>query len=166
VQPDPDTGAAVGGGSRISPPPTTPIASTSPATDTSADRDAAADAYHRFWVVAYTLDSHPVAEWSIRLSAVAAEPLLPQLLDALKTQHASGVREYGQVQPHPVTVEVRGGVATIFDCQDASGAGEAYADSGLPKTVGQARTSIAASLRRGSDGRWRVSEAKQLDSAC
>jgi hypothetical protein len=36
----------------------------------------------------------------------------------------------------------------------------------MPKTVGRARTPIAASLRRDADGQWRVSEAKELDSTC
>ena len=122
--------------------------------------------YRRFWTVAYTLDAYPPAEWSGRLSAVATEPLLPRLLSGLEAQHASGVREYGRVLPRLRTVEVRGDVATIFDCQDASGAGEAAVDTGLPKTVGDARTPIAASMRRGPDGRWRVSHAAQLDSTC
>ena len=162
AQPDAGLGAAAGGRNGTS----SPTASTSPATDTAADRDAAADAYQRFWVVAYSLDAHPVAEWSERLGSVATEPLLPRLLDALKAQRASGIREYGEVRPRPVTVEVRAGVATILDCQDASGAGEAYAETGMPKTVGRPRTPIAASLRLGADGRWRVSQAKELDSTC
>lgn len=164
-QPNSGIGAAVGGGSSISPPPT--MATLIPqVTDMAADRDAAADAYRRFWVVAYTLDSHPVGEWSGRLGSVATDPLLPRLLEALKAQHVSGIREYGQVRPRPVTVEVDGGIVTILDCQDASGAGEAYAETGMPKTVGRPRTPIAASLRLGADGRWRVSQAKELDSTC
>ena len=157
-------GAAVAGSTNPGSPPTPSAAAT--ITDLADDRDAASDGYRRFWVVAYTLDAHPVTEWSSRLGTVATEPLLPKLLDALRAQRASGIREYGRVLPRLVTVEIQGDVATIFDCQDASGAGEAQTDTGLPKTVGNARTPIAASMRRGPDGEWRVSEAKELDRSC
>lgn len=156
-------GGALGGGSSISPTMGTMIPTEGGARE---DRDSATDAYLRFWSVAYSLDAHPVIEWRSRLAAVTTDPLLPQLLSALQAQHTSGIREYGQVRPQPVTVEVHGDLATVVDCQDASGAGEAYADSGMPKTVGRARTPIAASLRRDADGQWRVSEAKELDSTC
>jgi hypothetical protein len=148
-------------------PPATSTTSASPAMEpASGDRGAVEDAYRAFWVVAHTLDDHPVGEWPRRLGAVTTEPLYPSLLRALVRQHESGIREYGRVRPHPMTVEVRGSVATVVDCQDASGAGEADTDTGLPRTAGESRTPIAASLRRGADGRWRVSEARQLDTTC
>lgn len=134
--------------------------------DAAEERDNATDAYLHFWSVAYALDAYPVAEWPRRLGAVTTDPLFPRLLDALRAQHASGIREYGQVSPRLQTVEVHGDLATVLDCQDASGAGEAYADTGTPKTAGHARTPIAASLRRSPDGRWKVSTAKELDSTC
>lgn len=167
-RPNSGMGATAGGSARSGSPaiPTAIPSARAIIPDPAADRDAAADGYRRFWAVAYTLDAHPVAEWSTRLGAVATNPLLPKLLNALTAQHASGIREYGRVLPRLVTVETHGDIATIFDCQDASGAGEAYADTGLPKTVGDARTPIAASMRRGPDGHWRVSTAKQVDSSC
>ena len=102
AQQDAGMGAGAGGRAGLSPTPATPVPT--PVADVAANRDAVADAYRRFWVVAYTLDSRPVTEWPTRLAAVATEPLLPKLLHALKAQHASGIREYGQVRPRPVTV--------------------------------------------------------------
>lgn len=130
------------------------------------ERAAVAAAYGRFWSTVYGLDDQPLDRWPALLAAVTADPLLPKLLKGMRAQRSSGVREYGSVVPRPVTVDVRGDVASLLDCQDASGAGEAYVDSGLPKTVGQARMPFAAALRRGADGRWRVSEARQLDGGC
>jgi hypothetical protein len=137
-----------------------------PVPATASDRVAVATAYARFWATVYGLDDRPLDRWPALLAAVSTEPLLPRLLDGMRGQRQSGIREYGTVTTRPVTVAVHGAVATLLDCQDASGAGEAYLDSGLPTTVGQARTPIAAALRRGRDGRWRVSEARQLDTTC
>ena len=130
------------------------------------DRAAVAAAYRRFWQTVYDLDNHPPHEWAGRLAAVTATPLLPRLLVGMRAQHESGVRQYGTVRTQPVTIEIHSDTATLLDCQDASGAGEARLDTGLPITVGQSRTPFAATLARGADGRWRVSDARQIDDTC
>jgi hypothetical protein len=136
------------------------------AASTEGDHAAVAAAYQRFWSTVYDLDDQPLDQWAGMLAAVTTTPLFPRLLAGMQAQHESGIREYGTVRTHPVTIQVHGDTATLLDCQDASGAGEAHIDTGLPTTVGQSRTPFAAALRRGTDRRWRVADAQQLDDTC
>jgi hypothetical protein len=127
---------------------------------------AVATAYRRFWVVAATLAGLPAGRWTSALSTVATEPLLTQVYDGLLAQRTAGRRDYGVVVPHPSVVVLQGGRASVLDCQDASRSGELDLDTGLPRTAGNARTPLAGTLARGSDGRWRVSQLRYLDSSC
>jgi hypothetical protein len=125
-----------------------------------------AAAYRRFWAVSVGLDRRPRDQWRPALAAVATEPLLGRVYDGLVGQRESGVVEYGGVVPHPSVVAVGVGRASVLDCQDASRSGELDLDTGLPRTVGSARTPVAATLVRGGDGEWRVAEARYLDGGC
>ncbi len=97
---------------------------------------------------------------------VAAEPLLTRLIDGLQARIRAGYRQYGDVTPHVQVIEVHGGRASVLDCQDASRAGEVDIATGLPTNLGRARTPVAATLIQGSEGRWRVSDARYLDEEC
>lgn len=133
----------------------------------SAGTSAAVEAaYRRFWAVADDVDSRPPDQWRSVLATVTADPLLSRIVDGLLAQRAAGHRQYGQVVPHPTVVGLSIGTASVLDCQDASRAGEADADSGLPATAGNPRTPVAATLVRGTDGRWRVDQARYLPGTC
>jgi hypothetical protein len=132
----------------------------------AADPAAVTAAYHRLWVVAETISGRPSALWREVLSTVAAEPLLTQLNDGYRAQRDAGRRDYGTVVPHPSVVAVDGGRASVLDCQDASRSGELDLDTGLPRSVGHARTPLAATLSYGADRRWRVSQLRYLDGSC
>lgn len=133
----------------------------------SAGTSAAVEAaYRRFWAVADDVDSRPPDQWRSVLATVTADPLLSRIVDGLLAQRAAGHRQYGQVVPHPTVVGLSIGTASVLDCQDASRAGEADADSGLPATAGNPRTPVAATLVRSTDGRWRVDQARYLPGAC
>ena len=123
-------------------------------------------AYRRFWTVAESLRSRPPATWRSALAEVAAEPLLSRVHSGLLAERESGVEEYGSVVPQPRVVALDGHRAAVVDCQDASGSGEIDAATGLPRSVGSARTPVSATLVRGRDGRWRVSDARYLDGGC
>lgn len=127
---------------------------------------AAAVAYLRFWTVTATLTDLPAGEWWARLATVAADPLLTDVYDGLRTQQAEGRRDYGTVMPHPTIVASTAGQASVVDCQDASRSGELDVASGLPVSTGKARTPLAGTVMRGRDGRWRVSQLHYLDSDC
>jgi len=160
-----------GGASPVSPvspaAPAPPVVGPAAAADGNAgDRAAVAGAYRRFWAVASTVDSQPRPVWRARLAAVAAEPLLSRMLSGFDAQTAAGSRQYGTVVTHPVVVRSDAARASIVDCQDASGSGLLDTATGLPSTVGSARTPVAATLLRGPTGGWRVSEARYLDGSC
>jgi len=159
----PDTGT--GTAAAASPPPTPAAAAVSSAAP-EADRAAVEAAYRRFWTVTAGMGRQPVARWRAVLSTVAVEPLLSRLYDGYQANYRAGVGEYGLVRPRPAVVGVRGGRASVVDCQDASMSGEIDTDTGLPRTVGGARTPVAATLVRGADGVWRLSDARYLDSSC
>jgi hypothetical protein len=150
---------------------TTPGRSVSgPATGTGladpAGRAAVLTAYRRFWRVAQHLDAHPQPQWAALLGPVAAEPLLSRLLAALRDRLRAGYRQFGDVRPRPVVVQLAADHAAVLDCQDAAAAGEIDTATGLPANTGQPRTPVAAALTRGADGRWRVSDARYLDGTC
>ncbi len=131
-----------------------------------AERAVIEAAYRRFWTVTATLDTLPMARWRAALSTVATQPLLSRVYNGIETNYEAGIREYGVVHPRPAVVSVGGGRASVLDCQDASMAGEIDTDTGLPKTVGHARTPVAATLVRGPDSTWRLSDARYLDGPC
>jgi hypothetical protein len=123
-------------------------------------------AYQRFWLVAQRLDQQPPAHWPDLLAPVAAEPLLSRLLAALAGRVRAGYRQYGEVRVRPRLVAVHPDRASVLDCQDAGGAGEIDTATGLPTEVGAQRTPVAATLVRGSDAGWRVSDARYLPGDC
>ncbi len=122
--------------------------------------------YRQFWVVASTVGQLPPDRWRATLAAVAADPLLSQLLDGLAEQRARGTVQYGTVVPRPTVVELRPTRASIIDCQDASRSGEVDPATGVVRTVGAARTPVAAVVQRDTAGRWRVTDARYLPGQC
>jgi hypothetical protein len=131
-----------------------------------AQRDTALAAYTRFWAVASELDSHPRDRWRSLLAAVAGDPLLSAVLSGLDGEAALGHRQYGQVIPRPRLIATTPKRVSILDCQDASRSGLVDTDTGLPVSVGAARTPLSAVVAAGRDGRWRVVQARYLPGTC
>jgi hypothetical protein len=154
-------------GRQAHPEPRTPAATTrGPLPASGDDRAAVVAAYLRFWQVAQHVDAHPQSQWAYLLAPVVAEPLLSRLTAALRARIQAGYRQFGDVRPRPALVELAAGHASVVDCQDASASGEIDTSTGLPTNIGQPRTPVAATLSRGADGRWRVSDARYLDGGC
>jgi hypothetical protein len=134
---------------------------------TSANQRLAVEAaYRKFWAVSWDVDKQPPSRWRPVLASVSVDPELTRLYAGTKAQQQAGIRLYGHVEPHPSVRQVTGDSASIVDCQDASHAGQADARTGRPKTVGVARSPVEASLRRGTDGVWRVSDVRYKGGAC
>lgn len=141
----------------------------SPATSPSTagnERSAVEAAYRRFWAVSWDVDKQAPERWRQLLAAVSVDPELTRLYAGTKAQHEAGIQLYGQVVPRPSVTRLAQGRAEVKDCQDASNAGQADAASGKRRTVGVARTPVAASLARGSDGVWRVSDVRYPGGSC
>lgn len=122
--------------------------------------------YKRFWRVTTTVSQQPPTSWRRTLATVAVEPLLSEMLDLLTEQHRKGLIDYGTITVNPRIVRTAGRKVSIIDCQDASKSGTLDIDTGVPKTVGSARTPFAGVLTVGKDGRWRLSEARLLPGTC
>ena len=159
-----DSASAPPGGASSSPAPSATVGRTSPARP--GDPSAVVEAYRRFWVVVLRVEALPQSRWPEEFARVAVDPLLTRVYDGLRAEVAAGSRQYGTVVTHPTVVDLRDGRAAVVDCQDASRSGVADAGTGLPSTVGDPRTPVAATLVRGRDGTWRLSEARYLPGPC
>jgi hypothetical protein len=133
---------------------------------TGADSRAVLAAYRRFWEIAQQLDRYPQDQWAARLSVVAADPLLTRVLTALRSRVQAGYRQFGTVATAATVVDLTSGHAAVLDCQDASRSGEIDTSTGQITETGQPRTPVAAALVRDPDKRWRVTEARYLDTSC
>jgi hypothetical protein len=124
--------------------------------------------YRRYWQVEAIFDSrYPQQKWRSVLSAVATEPLLTREVSSARIQHEHGIAVYGQVAPRPTVLPVNGRAqATVRDCADGSHAGQADAVTGKHRTVGVARLPVVATVVRGADGRWRVSDVTFPGGRC
>lgn len=122
------------------------------------DRSAVEHAYVRFWELAGTLDRVPEAERHARLGEWAVDPELSRAVDGLKRLQEQSIGFYGTPTARVSGIDVNGGTAVLRDCQDASQSGQVDTRTGARKTVGVARNPVTATLLRGADGAWRVSE--------
>ncbi len=125
-------------------------------------------AYREFWAVGQTFDrDYPPGRWRQVLARVATDPILSRALSGARLQREHGVVLYGEVILRLRVVSVLpGGAARVADCQDTSRTGQADAKTGKRRTVGVPRTPVSASLVRGADGRWRVSDVKYIGGGC
>jgi hypothetical protein len=102
------------------------------------------------------------------LTPYAAQPYLNRVLAQMAAYRARHEVAWGHVVPHITQVAVRGRVAQVHDCQDASHAALANSRTGrvIPNTRGSARTYLIATLARGSDGRWRLTSLAHVAVPC
>jgi hypothetical protein len=148
--------AGVGDGSASSP---TPAPSRT-------EQDKIVDAYDQFWRRIHEASGKPEASWRPSLSEVATDPQLSTTLQGLGLLRQQSLTLYGLETAHIGTVKVDGDRATVIDCQDGSTAGQAEAQTGTRKTVGVPRNPVKATVLRGTDGRWRVSDINYPGGAC
>jgi len=144
----------------------TSAAASAPSTAPVDERAAVEAAYRRFWAVSWDVDKQPTSRWRAVLATVSVDPILTRLYAGTKAHQQAGIRLYGQVRARPTVRRVTGSRATVGDCQDASQAGQADARTGKPETVGVARSPVEATMLRGADGRWRVSDVRYMGGSC
>jgi hypothetical protein len=131
-------------------------------------KDIASAAYAAsFAAVNEALQSPPERIRSILSNYMTGEFLdfqIRQLLD----EQARHLEPWGRVVVHITTVDIQQDRATIHDCQDASNAGLADAQTHqlVPELRGVAHRNLTAKLTLGGDGRWRVSNLTQFKGGC
>jgi hypothetical protein len=135
-------------------PPGAPSASVSP---TSVE-DAVKQSYTQYWKVLPQAE-HADSESRRRqlLVQYSTEPQLSTALRGINDLHAKDLTSSGYVVVHIKKVQVNGDKATVEDCQDATKALIRKRSTGQVISRGVPNDRIRATLKRGSDGRWRIS---------
>ncbi len=122
--------------------------------------------YTVFWTVITPASRAPADRRRAILAPYTTDPELSRLLRGLAAAEAVGEGQYGAEVPRATVTSVRGDTAAVRDCQDASHAGKISLKTGKPITVGVPRNPVNATLRRGPDGRWRVSTVEFTGRTC
>jgi hypothetical protein len=122
--------------------------------------------YAGFWTVIVPASRARADRRRAIVAQYATDPELSRLLRGLVAAEMVGEGQYGAAVPHARVVSVRGSVAMVRDCQDASRAGRISLKTGKPITRGVARNPVKASLARDVDGRWRVSTVEFTGGTC
>jgi hypothetical protein len=122
--------------------------------------------YTAFWTVITPASRAPAARRRAILAPYATDPELSRLLRGLVAAEAVGEGQYGAEVPRARVTSVRGDTAAVIDCQDASNAGKLSLETGKKLTRGVARNPVNATLRRGTDGRWRVATVEFTRGEC
>jgi len=112
--------------------------------------------YRAFWKALTPASEAPAAERRQMLEPYATDPELTRALSGMRGSDNLGQVLYGQVVSRPRTTKIDRGVASLRDCQDASRAGRKQLDTGEIVTRGTPRDLALVTLKRGSDGVWRV----------
>jgi hypothetical protein len=146
--------------------PSAPSSAAAP-TPTSA-RSAVIAAYTAYFPVSKTAERASPAQAKAMLAPYAAPSYLGRVLSQMASYRAKHELAWGHVSPHITRVEVRGPLARVYDCQDASHAGLASARTGrvINGTRGSVHTYLIADLARGSDGRWRLTSLAHVAVPC
>jgi hypothetical protein len=125
------------------------------------------NAYTQYWPRSAQTPHKPEDTWHDEMTAIATEPQLSTILEAMHRNKNAGLTTYGDVTVRVSLVEITGNNAKIVDCQDASRAGQADARTGDRKTVGVQRMPVHATLvRDAADGQWKVSQLDFPGGAC
>lgn len=142
-----------------------PTRSVSSGPDVS-QQDAVRVSYQRFWRDTWHLDRQASDHWQATVDQVAVEPERSIVLQGVRWHQVQGITLYGDPVERVTDVSVRGTQATVADCQDSGKSGQADAGTGKPKDVGVARNPVSATLTRGADGVWRVSQISFPGGEC
>jgi len=135
--------------------------SVSPSTSEVAVRASVADAWFNYWRVYDDMSNkYAQAQWPALAAGIAVDPIKSQVLTALNADKIIDVVTYGVPIHHvywPVVIG-DGKVAQLGDCMDSSHYGSMFRKTGQKRTVGLAKINTMASLVKGPDGKWRLSQ--------
>lgn len=90
------------------------------------------------------------------VAKLAVDPELTQLVGGIAAARAQGQVLYGGFILRPQLLLVSGDTAKLTDCQDSSKHGRSVASTGKVVTFGRANDLAMATMKRGSDGAWRM----------
>jgi hypothetical protein len=157
------------GSAKLPPKSTGPSApSVTPAVTSASAKAAVIAAYSAYFPVSVAAEAAGPSRAKAMLAPYAAPPYLNHVLSQMAAYRARHEVTRGHVLPHVTRVVVRGPLARVYDCQDASHAALANSRTGrvIPGSRGSARTYLIATLARGSDGRWRLTSLAHVAVPC
>jgi hypothetical protein len=94
------------------------------------------------------------------------DPQLSRVLRRIEEMKKQHIATYGQVAVRIKSVQLTASGATVFDCQDSSGAGILHSITGKKINRGVREGNIKALLVKGSDGQWRVRKSITIGEGC
>jgi hypothetical protein len=142
--------------------------SVTPAVTSASAKAAVIAAYTAYFPVSKAAEATGPSRAKAMLAPYAAQPYLNRVLSQMAAYRARHEVAWGHVVPHVTRVVVRGPLARVYDCQDASYAALASSRTGrvIPGSRGSARTYLIATLALGSDGRWRLTSLAHVAVPC
>ena len=150
----------------------TPAASSSvPSTPSSApvDEQAALLAqYRKFWESLTPISLLPEPQRQPALAELAVDPALKSLLAGMRANDDAGEVFYGAhvPNPEPVPISPDGKTALVDDCQDSTGTGLASRSTREPKTRGVPNNHVNVTMKKSSDGVWKVAFVAYTKTPC
>lgn len=139
-----------------SPPPSSPVV----------EERAVAAAYMEFVAMLDRADSLPSESRKHDLATVMVDPQLSRVLRRVEEMKRQHIATYGQVAVRIKSVQLTSSGATVFDCQDSSGAGILHSITGKKINRGVREGNTKALLVKGADGRWRVRKSITIGEGC
>ena len=151
--------------SAVEPPASTP-ASSDISPQEAADRAAIEAQWAKFWRTYVDIVRTPSELRAAALDSVSVDPTKSRVLKDAVDLESAGLDNYGDVLLNVYQIDFLddGVSAVIQDCQDQSGFGSVFVESGKKRTVGIDHNHMQAGLIRGSDGIWRVQTLQYVEN--
>jgi hypothetical protein len=140
------------------------LSSASPTPTTGEERILAQ--YRAFFNIQASASGSPEAQRRAMLEPYATDPALSRVLRGMHTSDKLGQVGYGQAVVRPSVTKIDGRVAWVGDCQDTSASGRKERATGKVVTRGTKQAKVAATLKRGPDGVWRVATVDYQGDRC
>jgi hypothetical protein len=123
-------------------------------------------AYRQFFDRQTEISMAPVADRRALLEAFTTDPALSSVLTGMRSATDNGEVGYGTGTLSPRVARLAGDTATVEDCQDNSKTGQKKVKSDQITTRGTEHDFAVTTMRRGTDGAWRVSSVRYAGTSC
>lgn len=132
----------------------------------AADRAAIEAQWVKFWRTYVDIVRTPSEQRAAALDNVSVDPTKGRVLKDASDLEGQGLDNYGDVVLNIYGIDLLGdgNSAVIQDCQDQSGFGSVFVESGKKRTVGIDHNHMQAGLVRGADGIWRVQTLQYVEN--
>jgi hypothetical protein len=124
--------------------------------------------YRKFWESLTPISLLPEPERQPALAELAVDPALKSLLAGMRANDDAGEVFYGAhvPNPEPVPISPDGKTALVDDCQDSTGTGLASRSTREPKTRGVPNNHVNVTMKKSSDGVWKVAFVAYTKTPC